>query len=141
MAMQKMNTHSLSARFLIVVASAWTAGLQLFSPSSLAFRAAGDGHIIDAVNVAIFFITAVAAADLLWHDLLRRGPIWPSFPARQRHHVCVVVYSTLAGAFALRAFVASGELGSALQVGLYYVLIAAGIAMEAYAIADENRKS
>jgi hypothetical protein len=132
--------HGIAARLLIVAASLWTAGLQLFSPSSLAFRAAGDSQVLDAINVVILGIAGLAAVDLLWHDLLRRGLIWPSFPERKRHHICVAVYSALAAAFGIRAFIAAGELSTALQVGSYYVLIAAGIAMEAAAIANEDRK-
>ena len=134
-----MNLHGISARFLIVVASMWTAGLQLLSPSSLAYRAAGDGYVIDAINIVILVIAAVAAADVIWHDILRKGLVWPSFPAQKRHRICVMVYVALAGAFGIRAFIASGDVHSALQVGSYYVLIAAGIALEAAALSDESR--
>jgi hypothetical protein len=138
--MKHSSMHAIAARMLIVVASMWTAALQLFSPTSLAYRAAGDGQIIDAINVIVLCVAAVAAADLIWHDLLQRGLILPKFPARRRHHVCVWVYSTLAAAFGVRAFVASGDAATAAQVGLYYVLIAAGIAMEAVALANEKRE-
>ena len=133
--------HALAARALIISSSVWTAGLQLFSPTSLAYRAAGAGQIIDAVNMAVLVISAVALADVVWHDVLRRGLIWPSFPALHRHRICVWVYSSLAAAFGIRAFVATGDTSAALQVGGYYVLLAGGIAIEAAALAHESRKS
>ena len=133
--------HGVAARALIIVASLWTAGLQLFSPSSLAYRAAGDSWLIDAVHWAVLGITGLAAVDLLWKDVFRRGLVWPSFPAHARHHVCVATYSALAGAFAVRAFIAAGDSAAVLQVGIYYVLIAAGIAVEAAAIASEERQA
>ena len=135
-----IGLHSISARVLIVVASLWTACLQLFSPSSLAYRAAGDSWLIDAVNWAVLGLAGLAAADVIWRDILRRGLILPSINAHTRHHVCVAVYSALAWAFAMRAFIAAGDPSTVLQVGAYYVLIAAGIAAEAAAIASEERK-
>jgi hypothetical protein len=132
--------HGTAARAIIVIASLWTAGLQLLAPGSLAYRAAGDGWLIDAINLAVLCIAGLAAADVLWHDILRRGLILPGFPAQTRHQVCVWVYSALAAAFAIRAFIATGDTGTALQVGGYYVLIAAGILLEALALANEQRE-
>jgi hypothetical protein len=133
--------HSIAARSLIVVASLWTAGLQLFSPTSLAYRAAGNSVLIDIVNWAVLALSGVAAADLLWRDILGRGLIWPSFDEHKRHHICVATYTALAGAFAMRAFVAAGgDTSTVLQVGTYYLLVAAGIAVEAAAIANEERE-
>ena len=135
------SLHAFAARLFIVVASMYTACLQLFSESSLAFRAAGDSWLIDAINWAVIGLAGLAGADLLWRDILRRGLIWPIFDAHLRHHICVATYSGLAGAFAVRAFLAVGSDKSAVaQVGIYYVLIAIGIAIEAAATAHEERQ-
>jgi hypothetical protein len=134
------SLHGTAARAVIVIASLWTAGLQLLSPASLAYRAAGDSFWIDAINIAVLGIAGLAAADVIWHDLLRRGLILPSFPAQKRHQVCVWVYSALAAAFAIRAFIAAGDIHTVFQVGGYYVLIAAGIMLEAWALAHEKRE-
>lgn len=131
--------HGVAARAFAVVASVYTACLQLFSTTSLAYRAAGDSDIADAINIVVLLIAAVGAADLIWHDFMRRGLIWPSFPMRKRHQVCVAVYAALAGAFGVRAFIVAGDASIALQAGTYYVLIAAAIALEAYALAKEER--
>jgi hypothetical protein len=125
---------------MIVVASMWTAGLQLFAPLSLAYRAAGSSTVIDVVNVAVLVLSGLALADIAWHDILRRGLILPSFPMRWRHQFCVATYSALAAAFGIRAFVATGDPAAVVQVGLYYVLVAAGITIEAAALAHEQRE-
>jgi hypothetical protein len=133
--------HSIAARLLIVVASVYTALLQLFSPTSLAYRAAGDGWLIDAVNVLVLCLSGIALADLIWRDVLNKGLILPGIRVSVRHQLCVATYSALASAFAVRAFVASsGEWSAVWQVGSYYLLIAAGIAVEAAAIANEERQ-
>ena len=133
--------HSISSRLLIVVASMYTAALQLFSPASLAYRAAGDGWVIDMVNVIVLALAGIAAGDLLWRDILRKGLILPRVNVHTRHQFCVGLYSALSAAFAVRAFVAlDGETSAVLQVGTYYVLISAGIAIEAAAIAHEQRQ-
>ena len=133
--------HSVAARLLIVVASLYTAALQLFSTSSLAYRAAGAGWLIDAINWGVLGLAGIAAADLVWRDFMRKGLILPSVPGHTRHQFCVGLYSALAGAFAIRAFIAfDGETSAVLQVGTYYVLISAGIAIEAAAIAHEERQ-
>ena len=133
--------HAFAARLLIVVASMYTAFLQLFSESSLAYRAAGDHWLIDTINWIVVGLAGLAGADLLWRDILRRGLIWPSFDAHKRHHICVAVYSGLAGAFSIRAFLAAGSDKSAIiQVSLYYVLFAIGIIIEAAATAHEERE-
>ena len=134
-----MNLHAFIARSFAVVASFYTAFLQLFSESSLAYRAAGDSVWPDAVNVAVIVIASVALADLVWRDILRRGLILPSLPARKRHQFCVMVYMALASAFGIRAFIVAGDAAIALQVGSYYILVSALIAAEAYAIAKEER--
>jgi hypothetical protein len=134
-----LNLHSIAARVLIIASSVWTAALQLFSTTSLAYRAAGPGLTIDVVNVIVLCISALAVADVVWHDVLRRGLVWPSFPRKARHRICVWVYTSLAGAFAIRAFVATGDTAAALPVGGYYVLLAVGIAVEAAALAHEQR--
>lgn len=135
-----MNLHSTIARGVIVVASIWTASLQLFDTTSLAYRAAGASVVIDGVNVAVLCLAALAAADVLWHDVLRRGLLWPSFPPRERHRVCVWVHALLAAAFGIRAFVAAGDMSTVIKVGAYYVLLAVFIAGEAYALSDEQRE-
>jgi hypothetical protein len=136
-----INLHAIAARVLIVTASVYTASLQLFSPTSLAYRAAGDSWLIDAVNVLVLLLAGVALADLLWRDVLQRGLILPSIPMRIRHRVCVAVYMGLAAAFAVRAFIASGsDPGVVLQVATYYVLLSGGILIEAAAIAHEERE-
>jgi hypothetical protein len=136
----RSTLHSISARALIVVASAYTSALQLFSTTSLAYRAAGDSVLIDAVNWVVLSLAGLAGADLIWRDILRRGMIFPKFDAHRRHHICVATYSMLASAFAVRAFIASGgDVGTVFQVGGYYLLMAAGIAVEAAAIAQEER--
>lgn len=128
------------ARGLIVIASLWTAGLQLFAPASLAYQAAGPGVVIDLVNIGVLALAGLALADLVWHDILGRGLVWPSFPHRQRHMICVWVYTQLAAAFGIRAFVAAGDPSTVIRVGAYYVLLSAFIAAEAYALADEQRE-
>jgi len=136
----KTDLHAIAARVLIVAASCYTAYLQLFSTGSLAFRAAGDGVVIDAINVAVFFLAMVALADLLWRDILRLGLILPMVPTHWRHQFCVGLYSALSAAFAIRAFVATGsDTPAVVSVGTYYTLMAAGIAVEAAAIAYEER--
>jgi hypothetical protein len=135
----KLDIHATAARVLIIAASAWTAGLQLWAPSSLAYRAAGDSMLIDAMNWVVLALAGVAVADVVWCGILRRGLILPRIPTLTRHHLCVALYSALAGAFAVRAFIATGDPRAALPVGAYYVLVAAGIAIEAAAIAHEQR--
>lgn len=135
-----MELRAFISRAFAVVASLYTAMLQLTSPMSLAYRAAGDSIAADAVNLVVLGLALVAGADLLWRDILRRGLIWPSFPMQRRHHICVLVYSSLASAFGIRAFLAAGDISVALQAGTYYVLIASLIAMEAYATAKEGRQ-
>jgi len=132
--------HSTAARGAIVTASIYTALLQLFSATSLAYRAAGDSWLIDLMNVGVLAVAGVAAADLLWRDILHRGLIWPSFDPIRRHHICVSVFSALSAAFAVRAFVAAGEISSSLQVGAYYLLMCGWPATEAAAIAHEKRE-
>ncbi len=95
--------------------------------------------MIDAINVAVLLIAGLALADVVWHDLMRKGLIWPSFPNRSRHQICVWVYMALASAFGIRAFIAAGDPVASLQVGAYYVLLAAGITMEAIALSKEER--
>jgi hypothetical protein len=135
------SLHAIAARVLIIVASVYTATLQLFSTSSLAYRAAGDSWLIDAINVLVLLLAGIALADVLWRDTLRRGLILPSIPGRIRHRLCVVVYMSLAAAFGVRAFIASGQdFGVVLQVATYYVLLSGGILIEAAAIAHEERE-
>lgn len=132
--------HGTIARALIVVYSIWTSVLQLASPSSIAYRAAGDSVIVDAINFLVLACAALAASDILWNDVLRRGLVLPRIRPRLRHRVCVTTYMVLAGAFGVRAFVASGDPRAALQVGVLYVLVALCVAGEAYAIAKEKRR-
>ena len=137
----KRDLHAIAARGAIITASVFTAALQLFSPSSLAYRAAGSGIIIDAVNVIVLALASVALADLVWRDILDKGLILPRLPTHWRHQFCVGLYSALAGAFAIRAFLATGgDLSAIVQAGAYYVLLSAWIATEAAAIAHEERK-
>ncbi len=131
--------HTIAARGCIITASVYTAVLQLFSASSLAYRAAGAGMLIDAINVVVLILAALALADLLWRDILRRGLILPRLDPQLRHQFCVWLYSALSAAFGIRAFLAMGEPSAALQAGTYYVLFAAWIAVEAAAIANEQR--
>jgi hypothetical protein len=132
--------HAISARLLIVVASGYTAFLQLFSPNLLAYRAAGDSLLMDVINWGVVLLAGIALSDLIWRDVLRRGLILPSVKPYPRHQICVAVYSALAAAFGIRAFMAAGDLSIVWQVGTYYVLVAAGIAVEAAAIANEERQ-
>jgi hypothetical protein len=132
--------HAFISRGFAVVASLYTAGLQLLSTSSLAYRAAGDSVVADAVNVVVIVLALVALADLVWRDLLGRGLILPRLPMPVRHQLCVLVYAALAGAFGIRAFIVAGDAGIALQVGSYYILVSALIAAEAYATAKEERE-
>jgi len=136
-----ITLHGTSARSFAVIASVWTAGLQLFSPTSLAYRAAGDGSMIDFMNVIVLCVAALAAADVVWRDILRRGLIWPNFPGRSRHQICVLVYSTLSATFGIRAFLAAGDFRIAFQVGGYYTFVSVIIALEALALAKEKRSS
>lgn len=133
--------HAISARVLIITASGYTAALQLFSTNSLAYRAAGDGLLIDLVNVLVLLLAGVALADVLWRDTLNRGLILPSIHGIIRHRICVGVYMSLAAAFAVRAFIASGsDIAAVAQVAAYYVLVSGGILIEAAAIAHEERE-
>ena len=131
--------HAVVARGLILTQATWTACLQLFSPTSVAYRAAGDGILIDYINVFVLLLCALGWADLLWHDLMGKL-LWPSFPAKWRHQVCIWLYILLAGAYGIRAFVAAGDQNFVIQVGLLYVIAAVWIMAEAVAIAMENRK-
>jgi hypothetical protein len=131
--------HGAVARALIVVASLWTAGLQLFSKTSLAYQAAGDGALIDVVNVGMVVVATIAGADVVWRDVLRLGLLWPSFPDQARHRICVFVYAALAWAFGIRAFIAAGDPSTVIQVGGYYTLVSVIIAFEALALAKEKR--
>ena len=137
--MAEMNRHATVARAMICVVSGWTAGLQLLSTSSLAYRAAGGSLVIDAINVIVLALVALAVSDICWHDILKRGLVLPSVPDRLRHQVCVWTYSAMAAAFSIRAFLAAGDPSSVFQVGGYYVLVSLAIAYEAHALAHEER--
>jgi hypothetical protein len=135
------NLHAIAARVLIITASVYTASLQLFSTTSLAYRAAGNSWLIDTINVLVLLLAGIALADVLWRDMLNRGLILPSIPGHIRHRLCVTVYMSLAAAFGVRAFIASGnDLSAMLQVATYYVFLSGGILIEAAAIAHEDRK-
>lgn len=132
--------HALSARGGALTASTWTAGLQLWSPSSIAFRAAGDGTLIDAVNVGLLVLCAIGWTDLIWHDL-RGRLLLPSFNPYLRHRICVGLFSALAAGFGIRAFIASGrDLTTLLTVGGYYLIFAGWVWVEAKALVAEERK-
>ena len=132
--------HGLAARAAAVVATVYTALIQLFSPTSLAYRAAGESIWIDLINVGLLMIASVALADLVWRDILRLGLIFPSFPMRQRHQICVWVYAAMSAGFFIRAFIATGEKSVALQAGSYYIFFGAVIAIESVALALKERQ-
>ncbi len=139
--MTAARLHAVSARWGILTASTWTAILQLSRPDSLAARAAGDGLVLDWINVGILALCALGWADLLWHDL-RGRLIWPSFPQHARHHVCIGMYALLAAAFGVRAFLAAGsDVASVWLVGGYYICFAVGIMIEVRALREDARGS
>ena len=131
------NWHSLAARGTILTASAWTAGLQLWSTSSMAHRAGGGGDFIAAMNIIVLALCALGFLDLLLHDIGRRL-LLPMVSAYWRSQVCVGLYSTLGLASGARAFVAVGDPALALPVGVYYILLSGWAMVEAAAIADEQ---
>lgn len=131
--------YGVAARVLALTMAAWTAGLVLFSPTSIAARVAGDNLAGDVLNAGILLVCALGWADIIWHDIGGRL-IWPSFPGRWRHKICVLTYSVLAGLTGLRAFVAAGsDRWEVLFLGTYYLTCAIGIALVAVAIALEPR--
>jgi len=130
--------HALVARAAILVASGFTAGLQLFVESSLASRAAGDGSVMDALSYGVLALCGLGAADVVWHDL-RGRLIWPSFPAELRHRICASLYLLLGAAFAVRSFVAAGDPHAIVVSSIYYACFAAIAVGEAWCIAREQR--
>jgi hypothetical protein len=110
----------------------------LWQEHSLAYRAAGDGILIDAVNYVVLALVALGWIDLIFHDMLGKL-LLPSVSNHVRHHVCVTLYSVLAMAFGVRAFIAAGDPTLVWVVGGYYLLLAPGILIQAAAIACEDR--
>lgn len=128
-----------AARVLALSMAGFTAAFVLFSPASLAARAAGASEASEFVNIVILGICLLGWADVIWHDV-RGRLILPALPQSIRHHVCVVTYSALAGLTGVRAFVAAGsDRWEVLFLGAYYVLCAAGIGLVAVSIALDPR--
>lgn len=131
--------YSLASRLLALTMAGWTAAFVLFSPSSLAAKVAGESDANHVINVFILGCCTLGLADLVWHDI-RGRLIWPSFPRRYRHHICVLLYATLAGLTGARAFVAAGsDTASVMALGAYYLMCAVGIGLIAVALALEPR--
>jgi hypothetical protein len=134
------SLHGKSARAAILAASTWTAVIQLWITTSLAYKAAGPGVLIDWMNIVLLALSLFGWVDLFWRDLLGKT-IWPSFSPRLRHYVCVYLYSALALGFGVRAFTAAGEdWRSVLLVGSYYLLFSLAAMLEPYALMREDRK-
>lgn len=133
----RRNLHSLAARGVILTASAWTAGLQLWSTSSLAYRAGGGGEFIAAMNIIVLALCALGTVDVLLHDVGRRL-LLPMISSYWRAQVCVGLYSALGLAAGARAFVAMGDLAYMLPVGAYYVALSVWSMVEAAAIAADQ---
>jgi hypothetical protein len=131
--------YSIASRVLALTMSGWTAALVLWSPSSLASRIAGENDLNHVINACILACCALGLADVLWHDI-RGRLIWPSFPARHRHRICVMLYAVLAGLTGMRAFVAVGSSDfNVAMLGAYYLMCAAGIGLIAVALTMEPR--
>ncbi len=130
---------SMAARMLALTMAGWTAALVLWSPASLAASVAGDGLVSHVINGGILVLCALGWHDIVWRDIGGRL-IWPSFPGPQRHRICVLTYSALAGLNGLRPFVAAGsDRGDVVLVGSYYLICAVAIGVVAVAIALEPR--
>lgn len=134
----RKNFHAMAARGAILTASTYTAALQLWASGSLAFQAAGDGIVIDCINILVLLVSLLGWADLIWHDVHGRL-ILPSFNKALRHQICISTYMLISGAFAIRAFLAVGNPAIVLTVGLYYIAMSLVAAIEAAAIAGEQR--
>lgn len=131
-----------AAKFLALTACSFTSLIALFVPinvlSVLMYSNRTFGIVTNALLLALSFIGWI---DLIWHDILKRGVIVARLDKHMRHHLCVVYYSTLAGIFGVRAFVAAGVTPSASALmGSYYLSIAIGIAIIAVALAQEQRE-
>lgn len=134
-----MTRHAIAARWSILAASTWTAVIQLWSPTSLAYRAAGDSFLIDAINAVLLVLCAVGWADIVWRDM-RGRLLLPRLSPELRHAACVALYSALGVGFLARGFIASGhDITVVVTVGVYYVLAGIGALFEAKALVDEDR--
>ena len=137
--MTSHKLYSVAARLLALAMAGWTAAFVLWSPSSLAARVAGDSEASYILNALIVGCCAFGLLDIVWHDI-RGELIWPAFPSHHRHHVCVLLYSLLAGLTGMRAFVAVGsDEASVVALGAYYLMCAVGIGTIAVALALETR--
>lgn len=132
-----INLHAFVARGLLLTVSAWTAALQLWSATSIAARAAGGSGLIDVMNMLVLGLCAIGWLDVLVHDLGGRL-LFPQFPPRWRHQVCVALYACIGLAYGVRAFVAAGEPALVVQIGMLYVLVSMFALAEAGAIARED---
>lgn len=124
-------------RGLILTISTWTAALQLWSPTSIAARAAGDSIVMDAMNIIALGLCALGWLDVIVHDIGGRL-LLPGLPMRLRHQVCVLLYSSLGLAYWVRSFVSAEQTTFTLQVGVLYLVIGGFALAAAAAIARED---
>jgi hypothetical protein len=124
-------------RGLILTISTWTAAFQLFVPSSIAARAAGDSIVMDAMNAVALALCALGWLDVVVHDIGGRL-LLPQIPMRLRHQVCVLLYSSLGLVYWVRSFVAAGEAEFTLPVGTLYLVVGGFALAAAAAIARED---
>jgi hypothetical protein len=133
------NLYATAARGLALTSSMTTALLVLFASKSLASMASIDGMVVDALNYGVLALCALGFADLVWRDIHGKM-IWPSFNSHIRHHICVLVYAGLAGAYGLRLFSwADPATPTNAILGVYYLLQSLFIGTIAVAIALEPR--
>lgn len=134
-----IKLYAMAARGLALSTSMVTALLVLLAPTSLANLSTSDGVLMDTLNGVVLAMCLLGFADLIWHDI-RGRLIWPTLNTHFRHHVCVLLYSVLAGAYGLRLFSwADQNTDTNLILGLYYAMQAGFIGLVAVAIALEPR--
>jgi hypothetical protein len=124
-------------RGLILTISTWTAALQLWVPTSVAARAAGESSVMDVMNMIALALCALGWLDILVHDIGGRL-LLPRISMRLRHQVCVALYSALGLAYWVRSFVSSEQATFTLQVGALYLIVGAFAMAAAAAIARED---
>jgi hypothetical protein len=122
---------------LILTISTWTAALQLWVPTSVAARAAGESSVMDVMNMIALALCALGWLDILVHDIGGRL-LLPRISMRLRHQVCVALYSALGLAYWVRSFVSSEQATFTLQVGALYLIVGAFAMAAAAAIARED---
>jgi hypothetical protein len=124
-------------RGLLLTISTWSAALQLFEPTSVAARAAGNSPLMDIMNAIALGLCALGWADVLAHDIGGRL-LLPGLPMRIRHQVCVALYSALGLAYWVRSFVTAEHSALTLQVGAFYLVVGSFALAAAWAIAQED---